>query len=66
MTSVIPFPSIAPILIQVGPFAIRRYAFPYLVGLPVGWRHVRWLARPPPEAVSEVDTVRARVRRNEA
>lgn len=37
----IPFPAIDPILIQVGPFAIRWYALAYIVGFLVGW----WLAR---------------------
>ena len=55
MTFAIPFPSIDPVLIQVGPFAVRWYALAYLVGLLVAWRYVRWLAKRPPMAASEIE-----------
>ena len=45
---VIPFPSIDPTLIEIGPFAIRWYALAYIVGLILGWRYVRYLAEKPP------------------
>lgn len=39
-----PFPDIDPILIQIGPFAIRWYALAYIAGLILGWRYVVMLA----------------------
>lgn len=43
----IPFPSIDPVLIEIGPFAIRWYALAYIAGLLLGWQLLRRLvARP--------------------
>ena len=36
----IPFPQIDPILIEIGPLAIRWYALSYIVGLLIGWRYI--------------------------
>ncbi len=41
MLPVIPFPMIDPVLVEVGPFAIRWYALAYIAGIVAGW----WLAR---------------------
>ncbi len=41
MLFAIPFPVIDPVLVQVGPFAIRWYALAYIAGILGGW----WLAR---------------------
>ena len=38
---VIPYPEIDPILISIGPFAIRWYALAYVAGILLAW----WLAR---------------------
>jgi len=38
---VIPFPAINPILISIGPFAIRWYALAYIVGIIAGWFYAR-------------------------
>jgi phosphatidylglycerol:prolipoprotein diacylglycerol transferase len=38
---VIPFPAINPILISVGPFAVRWYALAYIVGIIAGWFYAR-------------------------
>ena len=46
-TFALAFPSIDPVLIQIGPFAIRWYALAYIVGLVVGWRYVRRLVQRP-------------------
>ncbi len=51
MTFVIPFPSIDPVLIEIGPIAIRWYALAYVVGLLLGWRYMRWLAKAPPRPI---------------
>ncbi len=57
MTFVIPFPSIDPILFQLGPLVIRWYALAYIAGLLLGWWYMRALARQAPVAAErhEVD-----------
>ena len=50
MLGVVPFPVIDPVLVAIGPFAIRWYALAYIVGLVVAWRIVRRLASAPPQA----------------
>ena len=42
-----PFPEFDPILIQIGPFAIRWYALAYVAGILIGWRYVVMLVRNP-------------------
>jgi phosphatidylglycerol:prolipoprotein diacylglycerol transferase len=39
----IPYPAINPILISIGPFAVRWYALAYIVGIIVGWFYARAL-----------------------
>ena len=57
MTFVIPYPSIDPVLIQVGPLVIRWYALAYIGGLLLGWWYMRALATQSPVAAKrdEVD-----------
>jgi phosphatidylglycerol:prolipoprotein diacylglycerol transferase len=38
---VLPFPAIDPVLVEIGPFALRWYALAYIAGIVLGW----WLAR---------------------
>jgi phosphatidylglycerol:prolipoprotein diacylglycerol transferase len=58
---VIPYPAIDPVLISVGPFAVRWYALAYIVALLLGWRYCnvlarRWAARGAPVAsTKEID-----------
>jgi phosphatidylglycerol:prolipoprotein diacylglycerol transferase len=52
MLFAIPFPAIDPVLIEIGPFAIRWYALAYIVGLLLGWRYCIWLAKRPPALVT--------------
>jgi phosphatidylglycerol---prolipoprotein diacylglyceryl transferase len=40
---VVPFPAFNPILISIGPFAIRWYALSYIVGILIGWIYARRL-----------------------
>lgn len=40
---VLPFPVIDPILVNIGPFAIRWYALAYVAGLLLGWFYIRRL-----------------------
>ena len=39
----IPFPAFDPVLVTIGPFAIRWYALAYIVGILLGWLYVRSL-----------------------
>ena len=45
--SLLPYPAIDPVLIEIGPFAIRWYALAYIAGILIGWWYARrLLARP--------------------
>jgi len=54
MTEPLQFPRFDPVLVQLGPFAIRWYALAYIVSLVVGWRLMRRLAVLPPRVATEV------------
>jgi phosphatidylglycerol:prolipoprotein diacylglycerol transferase len=43
----IQFPTIDPIAVSIGPFAIRWYALAYIAGLMLGWRYIVRLTRTP-------------------
>ncbi|BBK34137.1 phosphatidylglycerol:prolipoprotein diacylglycerol transferase [Stella humosa] len=49
MVFAIPFPAIDPVLVQVGPFAIRWYALAYIAGIIIGWRYTLVLAQRGPK-----------------
>lgn len=36
----LPYPQIDPVLVEIGPFAIRWYALAYVAGLFLGWRYI--------------------------
>src|SRR5438270_9587378 len=62
MLLALPFPNFDPVLIQLGPFAIRWYALAYIVGILLGWVYARALARnetlwggPPPITTLQID-----------
>ena len=40
---VLPFPAIDPVLIEIGPLAIRWYALAYIVGIFLGWWYAKRL-----------------------
>jgi phosphatidylglycerol:prolipoprotein diacylglycerol transferase len=42
-TFVLPFPAVDPVLVQLGPLAIRWYALAYIAGLIAGWALIRRL-----------------------
>ena len=44
MTFALAFPAIDPVIVDIGPLAIRWYALAYVLGLVIGWRYVRYLA----------------------
>lgn len=58
-----PFPNIDPILVQLGPFAIRWYALAYVAGILLGWRYATgllrntalWTRRPAPFTPEQMD-----------
>jgi phosphatidylglycerol:prolipoprotein diacylglycerol transferase len=41
----LPFPAIDPVLVSIGPFAIRWYALAYIFGILLGWLYARALIR---------------------
>jgi phosphatidylglycerol---prolipoprotein diacylglyceryl transferase len=44
---VLPYPAINPVLIHVGPLAVRWYALAYIVGILLGWIYARAIIRSP-------------------
>jgi phosphatidylglycerol:prolipoprotein diacylglycerol transferase len=42
---VIPYPTFDPVLVQIGPFAIRWYALSYIFGILLGWLYARAIIR---------------------
>ncbi|WP_159999462.1 prolipoprotein diacylglyceryl transferase [Roseomonas sp. 18066] len=52
MLFAIPFPAIDPVLVEIGPFAIRWYALAYIAGIILGWRLMRRLVAMAPVAAS--------------
>ncbi len=55
MIPVLVYPGFDPVLVQVGPLAIRWYALAYIVSLVIGWRVVRRLVRLDPPVATEVE-----------
>jgi phosphatidylglycerol:prolipoprotein diacylglycerol transferase len=47
LTLALPFPAIDPVLIEIGPFAIRWYALAYIAGLVLGWQYLKRLVQRP-------------------
>lgn len=58
-----PFPHIDPVLVHIGPFAIRWYAIAYIATILLGWRYVvgmvrnrkLWTHRAPPADALQID-----------
>jgi phosphatidylglycerol:prolipoprotein diacylglycerol transferase len=59
----VPFPDFDPVLVHLGPIAIRWYALGYVAGILLGWRYAvgmlrnprLWTHRPPPMSVEQLD-----------
>lgn len=43
----IPFPAIDPVLVSIGPLAIRWYALAYIAGILLGWQYIAMLVKRP-------------------
>src|SRR5262249_50650362 len=43
--AIIPFPELDPVLVTIGPFAIRWYALSYICGILLGWVYARAMIR---------------------
>lgn len=64
-TLILPYPAIDPILIEIGPFALRWYALAYIAGILIGWWYARrlvmkdglWKSTPRPTLVDIDDFV---------
>lgn len=48
----LPYPEIDPVLLQLGPLAIRWYALAYIAGLVLGWQVMRRVCAQPPKVLS--------------
>jgi len=46
------FPDIDPVIVRIGPLAIRWYAVAYMAGLILGWRYVRYIVSKAPRALT--------------
>jgi phosphatidylglycerol:prolipoprotein diacylglycerol transferase len=46
------YPAIDPVLIEVGPFAIRWYALSYVAGILLAWRYMIWISRRSPAGIT--------------
>jgi phosphatidylglycerol:prolipoprotein diacylglycerol transferase len=42
---VLPFPALDPVIVSIGPFAIRWYALAYILGILLGWLYARAIVR---------------------
>jgi phosphatidylglycerol:prolipoprotein diacylglycerol transferase len=59
----VPFPDFDPVLIHLGPIAIRWYALAYVAGILLGWRYAvslvknprLWVRRQPPVTSEQID-----------
>lgn len=50
------YPTIDPVLIEIGPFAIRWYALSYIAGILLAWRYMVVLARRSPVEITKAHT----------
>jgi phosphatidylglycerol:prolipoprotein diacylglycerol transferase len=58
--TVLPYPHINPVLVSIGPFAVRWYALAYIVGIIAGWFYARAIIASPklwggPAPISLID-----------
>lgn len=53
MMFAIPFPAIDPVLISIGPLAIRWYSLAYIAGILLGWRYIVRLSKQKTDVIDE-------------
>ena len=53
--ALLPYPQIDPVLVEIGPIAIRWYALAYIVGILLAWRYCRWLTTKSPSGLEAKD-----------
>ena len=53
--ALLPYPQIDPVLVEIGPIAIRWYALAYIVGILLAWRYCRWLTARSPSSLEPKD-----------
>jgi phosphatidylglycerol:prolipoprotein diacylglycerol transferase len=56
MSAPLQFPQFDPVIVHLGPLAIRWYALAYIVGLVTGWQVMRRLVLKPPAVATVVQT----------
>ncbi len=49
------FPAIDPVIVEIGPFAIRWYALSYIAGIVLAWRYMIWLTRKSPIGIGKAE-----------
>lgn len=49
------YPVIDPVLLEIGPFAIRWYALSYIAGILLAWRYMAWLTKRSPIGITRAD-----------
>lgn len=49
------YPAIDPVLVEIGPFAVRWYALSYIAGIMLSWRYMMWLTKRSPAGITRVD-----------
>ena len=49
------YPAIDPVLVEIGPFAIRWYALSYVAGILLAWRYMSWLTTKSPAGITKAD-----------
>lgn len=49
------YPQIDPVLVEIGPIAIRWYALAYIAGILLAWRYCRWLTTKSPSSLEPKD-----------
>ena len=49
------YPTIDPVLVQIGPLSIRWYALSYIGGILLGWWYMAWLTKRSPVGITRAD-----------
>ena len=55
MLPTLTYPAIDPVLVEIGPFAIRWYALSYIGGIVLAWQYMAWLTKRSPVGITRKD-----------